>query len=227
MTRPGSWAGLALAVALAAAGCGGGEEKAAAQVATGKALVAEGKYEAAAAALKQATEADKNSLEAWLQLGHAYAGLKKYDEALAAYVTAKRVDRRAVSPYLAHAKVQIELGRIAPAILELTLVTEMEPKNLEALKTLGKISQLPHPQPDGSTGVTKADLERAELNLEAAAALAPQDAEVQLDLAKAQAKLGKHEAALAALKKLQERAATDAAAKALLPEIEQALKLAN
>ena len=224
MRRPGAW--LVPMLALALAGCGG-EDKAAERVARGRALAAEGKFEAAAAELKQATEADKNSFEAWLQLGHAYAGLKKYDEALAAYVTAKKVDRRAVTPYVAHAKVQIMLDRVAPAILELTLVTEMDPKNLEALKLLGKISQQPHQQPDGTTGVTRADLERAELNLEAAAALAPQDAEVQLDLARAQAKLGKRDAALATLRKLQALAATDAAAKALLPEIEQTLKQLN
>jgi Flp pilus assembly protein TadD len=180
---------LPLAFALLA-GCGGGGGENAA-LTQGKALLAEGKHEAAAVELKKAVERDKNSMEGWMRLGDAYRALKKHDDALSAYVAAKRVDRHSVAPHLAHAKMQIELGRIREAILELTLVTEMDPKNLEALVTLGRISQLPHKQTDGSTGVTKLDLERAEMNLEAAAALAPDNAEVKKELAGLRAKLGK------------------------------------
>jgi tetratricopeptide (TPR) repeat protein len=179
-----------LVAALALAGCAD-EKKEQQLVDSGKALIAQGKYEAAAAELTKATAENRNSMQAWLQLGHAYRGMKKYDEALAAYVTAKQADRMAVAPHLAHAGVQIELGNLGRAIQELTLVTEMDPKNLEALKTLGRISQMPHKQPDGSTAVTKLDLERAELNLEAAAAIAPNDAEVAAELAKVRAALGR------------------------------------
>lgn len=187
--------GLKLAAALAAAllvsACGGGADKAAAHVAKGKALVAEGKHEAAVAELKQATEADKNSLEAWLHLGHAYRGMKKPDEALSAYVTAKRIDRHSILPHLAHAKVQIDLGNVPQATSELNFVVEMDPKNLEALILLGKVSQMPYKQPDGSMGVSQLSLERAELNLEAAATLAPDNAEVKKELAAVREKLGK------------------------------------
>jgi Flp pilus assembly protein TadD len=175
---------LLLAAVLAVAGCGGGEKNEA-LVARGKALVDQGKFDAAAAELKKATEADKNNFEAWLQLGHAYRGLKKHDDALAAYVAAKRIDRHSVAPHVAHAKVQIELGRVELATTELNFVVEMDPKNLEALVLLGKVSMMPTKLPDGSTGVSKAGLERAELNLQAAATLAPQNAEVQQLLAEA------------------------------------------
>lgn len=181
---------LLLVAASLAGGCGG-TEKLDQQVAKGKALLAEGKFEAAATALKAATEQDKNSLEAWLNLGHAYRGLKRNDEALAAYVTAKRIDRHSIVPHLAHAKLQIDMGRVQLATQELNFVVEMDPRNVEALVLLGKISQQPHLQPDGTTGVTRADLERAELNLDAAATLAPNDAAIREELAKVRGLLGK------------------------------------
>ena len=182
---------LALALAVLAAGCGGGAEKLAQQIAQGKALLAEGKYDAAAGELLKATALDKNSMEAWLQLGHAYAAQKKYDVALAAYVAAKRIDRHSIAPHVAHAKVQVELGHIEQATTELNFVVEMDPKNLEALLLLAKVSQMPTRLPDGATGVSQASLERAELNLEAAATLAPQNAQVEFELARVRGTLGK------------------------------------
>ena len=182
---------LVLATALFAAGCGGNTEKLAQHIAQGKTLLAEGKFDAAAAELLMATALDKNSMEAWLQLGHAYAAQKKYDVALAAYVAAKRIDRHSIAPHVAHAKVQVELGHIEQATTELNFVVEMDPKNLEALLLLGKVSQMPTRLPDGTTGVSQASLERAELNLEAAATLAPQDAEVKSGLARVRGTLGK------------------------------------
>lgn len=181
---------LLLAAAALVGGCGG-TEKLDQQLAKGKALLAEGKFEAAATALKAATEQDKTSLEAWMNLGHAYRGLKRNDEALAAYVTAKRIDRHSIVPHLAHAKLQIEMGRNELATQELNFVVEMDPRNIEALVLLGRISQQPRKQPDGTTGVSRSDLERAELNLEAAAALAPNDAAIREELAKVRELLGK------------------------------------
>ena len=215
---------LILVSALAIAGCGGDTEKLAQHLTEGKALLAQGKYEAAAAEFSKATALDKNLMEAWLQLGHAYAGLKKHDVALAAYVAAKKIDRHSVAPHVAHAKVQIELGRVEQATSELNFVVEMDPKNLEALILLGRVSQMPHKLPDGSTGVSKASLQRAELNLEAATMLAPQNLEAKFELAKVYAKLEKRDRAIAALKALQTLAQTDPAAKRLAPDIAQALK---
>ena len=216
--------GLVLAAALFAAGCGGNAEKLAQHIAQGKVLLAEGKFEAAAAELSMATALDKNSMEAWLQLGNAYAAQKKYDVALAAYVAAKRIDRHSVTPHVAHAKVQIAMGNVETATSELNFVVEMDPKNLEALILLGRVSQMPHKLPDGTIGVSRASLERAELNLQAATTLAPDNAEANFELAKASAKLGKREQALAARTKLESLVQTDATAKKLMPELEQALK---
>jgi Flp pilus assembly protein TadD len=179
----------ACTLAVVIASCGGDREKLNEHLTQGKALIARGDYEAASAELLKATALDKNSAEAWLQLGHAYAGLKKHDVALSAYVAAKKLDRHSVAPYVAHAKVQTELGKIEAATTELNLVVEMDPKNLEALILLGRVSQMPHKLPDGSTGVSRASLERAELNLQAAATLAPDNVEVKRELEKVRTKL--------------------------------------
>ena len=119
---------------------------------------------------------------------------------------------------------QIDLGRVEMATTELNFVVEMDPKNLEALLLLGRVSQMPYKLPDGTTGVSKASLERAELNLEAATTLAPQNVEVKFELAKLYAKLEKRDQAVSALKQLEALAQTDAAAKKLAAEIAQALK---
>jgi tetratricopeptide (TPR) repeat protein len=215
---------LVIATVLALAGCGESGEKLQEQIVKGKALVAEGKFDAAAAELKKATEADKNSVDAWMQLGHAYRGMKQYENALSAYTAAKRIDRNSVVPHVAHAKVEVVLGHIEQATTELNFVVEMDPKNLEALILLGQVSQMPSKLPDGTTGVSKASLERAELNLQAATTLAPHNVEANFELAKVYGKLGKRADAIAVLKKLEALAASDAAAKKLLPEIQQVLK---
>jgi Flp pilus assembly protein TadD len=177
----------ALCLVMLMMGCtSGGESK---SLVEGKALLAAGKHEAAVAELSKATAEDRNSMDAWLHLGHAYAGLKRHDNALAAYVAAKRLDRHSIIPHIAHAKVQMELGRVEQATSELNFVVEMDPKNLEALLLLGKVSQLPHKLPDGRVGVSRASLERAELNLEAATRLDPNNAEARAELAKVQAKM--------------------------------------
>lgn len=165
------------------AACSGGQE-AAQHVNRGKSLLAEQKYDAAVAELSKATTLDKNSMEAWLNLGHAYRALKQHDNALAAYVAAKKIDRHSVAPHVGHATVQLDLGRIEQATTELNFVVEMDPKNLEALILLGQVSQMPHKLPDGSTGVTRASLERAELNLEAATTLDPKNEVALSELAK-------------------------------------------
>lgn len=177
---------LILAIALAACSS---DEQVSEHLARGKALLAERKYEAAAAELSKATALDRNSMEAWLNLGHAYRGLKQHDTALAAYVAAKKIDRHSVAPHVAHAKLQIELGNVEHATTELNFVVEMDPKNLEALILLGQVSQMPHKLPDGSIGVSRASLERAELNLQAATTLDPQNALAASELAKVRNKL--------------------------------------
>ena len=51
------------------------------------------------------------------------------------------------------------------------------------------VAQMPAKQPDGTMGVSRASLERAELNLDAASRLAPDNAEVKAELASVRTKL--------------------------------------
>lgn len=219
---------LIVIVFLSMTGCGGdGAEKLQGHLTRGKALMAENQLDAAADEFLKATALDKHSMQAWLELGNVYAAQKKHDVALAAYVAAKKLDRHSIAPYLAHAKVQIELERIAEATSELNMVVEMDPKNLDGLLQLGKVSQMPQKLPDGSNGVSRASLERAELNLQAATTLAPKNAEAQFEFAKVSASLGKRDQAMAALAALRALAETDAAAKRLVPDAEAAVKAAG
>ena len=50
---------------------------------------------------------------------------------------------------------------------------------------------MPYRQPDGTIGISKASLERAEMNLESAIQSAPDNVEAQRELALAYEKLGK------------------------------------
>ena len=74
---------------------------------------------------------------------------------------------------------------------ELNHVIELEPKNLQAKILLGRVSMMPYRQPDGTVAVSKASLERAEMNLESAIQAAPDNIEAQRELALAYEKLGK------------------------------------
>ena len=82
-------------------------------------------------------------MEAWLNLGHAYRGSSSTTRRLPPTLPRRRSTGTRWSPHLAHAKVQLDLGRIDQATTELNFVVEMEPKNLEALILLGQVSQMP------------------------------------------------------------------------------------
>ncbi len=86
---------------------------------------------------------------------------------------------------------RVETGQIEIAIDELNHVIELEPKNLQAKIMLGRVSMMPYRQPDGTIGVSRASLQRAEMNLESATVAAPDNAEAQRELAMAYEKLGK------------------------------------
>ena len=86
---------------------------------------------------------------------------------------------------------RVETGQIEMAIDELNHVIELEPKNLQAKILLGRVSMMPYRQPDGTVGISKASLERAEMNLESAIQSAPDNVEAQRELALAYEKLGK------------------------------------
>jgi len=179
-----------LALALLTA-CGDSGKKAQEHLAAGQKLLEQGKYELALPELQQAVEQDKDSIDARVSLGRAYRGLKRYDDALETFRAAKKIDRYVVSPHIASALTRVETGQIEMAIDELNHVIELEPKNLEAKILLGRVSMMPYRQPDGTVGVSKASLERAEMNLESAVQSAPDNAEAQRELALAYEKLGK------------------------------------
>jgi tetratricopeptide (TPR) repeat protein len=136
-------------------------------------------------------ELNKDSIRAQVALGNAYRGLKRYDDAILAFRTAKKIDRYVVAPHIASALTRVETGQIELAIDELNHVIELEPKNLDAKIMLGRVSMMPYRQPDGTVGISKASLERAEMNLEVATRQAPDNAEAQRELALAYEKLGK------------------------------------
>ena len=178
-------------VTAALAACGDSGKKSDEHLATGQTLLDQGKYDAALPELQRAVEFNKDSMRALVALGNAYRGLKRYDDALDAFRAAKKIDRYMVAPHIASALTRIETGQIEMAIDELNHVIELEPKNLQAKILLGRVSMMPYRQSDGTIGISRASLERAEINLEIAAQAAPDNIEAQRELALAYEKLGK------------------------------------
>ncbi len=190
------------------ASCGpGAGERAQERLRAGSALLAEGKYEAAVAELTKAVELNRDSIDAYTQLGNAYRGLKQYDKAFEAYRAAKKIDRYVVGPHIENAKALVETGEIEQAIDELNHVIELDPKQLDAMILLARVSMMPRPLPGGGTGVPEASLERAELNLEAALQMAPDSLQANYDLALAREKLGKKDKAREAWARVRDLAA--------------------
>ncbi len=175
----------------ALAACGDSGKKSDEHLAAGEALLRQGNYDAAMLELQRAVELNKDSIPARVALGNAYRGLKRYDDALDAFRAAKKIDRYVVAPHIASALMRVETGQIEIAIDELNHVIELEPKNLQAKIMLGRVSMMPYRQPDGTIGVSRASLQRAEMNLESATVAAPDNAEAQRELAMAYEKLGK------------------------------------
>jgi len=182
---------LALFAAAVLTACGDSGKKSDEHLAAGQKLLEQGKYDLALGELQRAVEANKDSIGAQVALGNAYRGLKRYDDALVTFRTAKKIDRYVVAPHIASALTRVETGQIEMAIDELNHVIELEPKNLQAKILLGRVSMMPYRQPDGTVAVSKASLERAEMNLESAIQAAPDNIEAQRELALAYEKLGK------------------------------------
>jgi tetratricopeptide (TPR) repeat protein len=212
-----------LALSLLAA-CGDGGKKSDEHLATGQKLLEQGKYDVALPELQQAVELNKDSINARVALGRAYRGLKRYDDALDAFRAAKKIDRYVVAPHLASALTRVETGQIEMAIDELNHVIELEPKNLQAKILLGRVSMMPYRQPDGTVGISRANLERAEMNLESAIQAAPDNVEAQRELALAYEKLGKKPEALKSWTVTRDLAAKDAAHAQIAAEASAALE---
>lgn len=212
-----------LALALLTA-CGDGGKKAGEHLAAGQKLLEQGKYEAALPELQQAVELNKDSIDARVALGQTYRGLKRYDDALDTFRAAKKIDRYVVAPHIASALTRVETGQIEMAIDELNHVIELEPKNLQAKILLGRVSMMPYRQPDGTVGISRASLERAEMNLESATQAAPDNVEAQRELALAYEKLGKKPEAVKSWTAARELAAKDAAHAQIATEASAALE---
>src|SRR2546421_2727056 len=215
---------LVLLPALALAACGDSGKKSDEHLAVGQKLLDQGKYDAALPELQQAVEQNKDSIKARVALGQAYRGLKRYDDALDTFRAAKRIDRYVVEPHIASALTRVETGQIEIAIDELNHVIELEPKNLQAKILLGRVSMMPYRQPDGSVGVSKASLERAEMNLESAVEAAPDNIEAQREMALAYERLGKKTEAVKSWAAARDLAAKNAAHAQIAAEATAALE---
>ena len=223
MTRV--WRGLfALALVLSLGACGeGGAEKATAHIKAGVQLAAENKHEAAIAEFKKAAEINRDSIEPHIRMGDSYRALKKYDEAFAAYGAAKKIDRTSPRPHLASALARLDLGEVEKAIAEADQATEVDPGNMEGMILQGRVSMLPRRLPDGTTGVPSVSLERARLNLEAAATKAPDNVEARYWLANLYDKIGDKDRARDAWTKLGALVAGKPEHAKLAPEVAEAI----
>ncbi len=203
--------GLLLVIGFGVTSCGQGDQELAAEhLEKGKALIAEGRYEAATKELEQAAELDIDALEPRMLLGNAYRTLKQYDKAFAAYRSAKKVDRYVAAPHIENAIARIKIGEIDPAIEELNHAIELDPTNIRALVNLGRVSRRPRPPPKGDEGLGRfvnpdpeAGFERAELNLRAAVEIAPDHILANYELAKTYDEWGKPDQAVPFWKKVQ------------------------
>lgn len=199
---------IAMLALVVLAACWDSGKKSDEHLAVGQALLDQGKYDAALLELQRAVELNKDSIPAQVALGNAYRGLKRYDDAFDTFRVAKKVDRYVIAPHLASALTRVETGQIEMAIDELNHVIELDPKNLQAKILLGRVSMMPYRLPDGTIGLSKASLERAEMNLEIATQVAPDSIEAHRELALAYEKLGKKPEAITIWIKVGDLAAT-------------------
>jgi tetratricopeptide (TPR) repeat protein len=198
---------LAIVLMIFLAACGDDKKKSDEHLAAGQKLIEQGKVEAALPEFQQAVELNKDSIDAQVALGNVYRKLKRYDDALDTFRAAKKIDRYVVKPHIASALTRVDTGQIEMAIDELNHVIELDPKNLEAKILLGKVSMMPYRQEDGTVGVSKLSLERAEMNLEISVQTAPDNLEARRLLAQDYEALGKKEQAVKAWTELRDLAA--------------------
>jgi tetratricopeptide (TPR) repeat protein len=76
----------------------------------------------------------------YYNIGTAYFELERYDEAVAFYAKALRLDRRLVRSSYNMARAQIELGHFSDAHDVLIRLLDQDPENIVVLQTLGYVS---------------------------------------------------------------------------------------
>lgn len=177
------------------AACGDDKKKSDEHLAAGQKLMEQGKFDAALPELQQAAELNKDSIDARVALGNAYRSLKRYDDALAVFRDAKKIDRYVVAPHIASALTRVDTGQVEMAIDELNHVIELDPKNQQVKILLGRVSMMPYRQEDGTVGVSKLSLQRAEMNLEIAVEADPGNLEARRLLARSYEALGEKDKA--------------------------------
>jgi tetratricopeptide (TPR) repeat protein len=94
-------------------------------------------YDRAIRCAGRAAQIDPNASEAQAFLGEIYASQKDYDRAVAAYKHALRIDTNSPALMISLAAVYLKAGRYAEAKDLLTLVTQMQPGNAAAYRSLG------------------------------------------------------------------------------------------
>ena len=138
--------------------------------------------------LKRALEQDANQKDGWDDLGRAYAGLNQHEEAIAAF--RKQIE---IDPFHARANSDLAMelqqeGKLEEAVAAYRKQLEITPSDKIAHKNLGLLlTQL------------KRDRE-AGIELEAAAAIPPDDPEVKIALAQVYGRTGRGEQADALMK---------------------------
>ena len=126
--------------------------------------------------------------------------------------------------HLAAGQKLLEQGKYDAALPELQQAVEQNKDSIDARVALGRVSMMPYRQSDGTVGISKASLERAEMNLESAIQGAPDNIEAQRELALAYEKLGKQADAVKSWTAVRDLAAKDAAHAQIAAEANAALE---
>jgi Tfp pilus assembly protein PilF/transglutaminase-like putative cysteine protease len=135
-------------------------------------------FSTAAALLQRAADQEPDAKEGWEELGQAYAGLNQHEKAARAFQTAVAKD-----PNQAHANAELaselcELGRYDEGIAAYRRQIELAPTEKSSHKQLGLLLVRLERDPE------------AQSELEAAAAIPPEDPEVKMALAQLYVRIG-------------------------------------
>ena len=136
-------------------------------------------YRGAIDLLKRATERDSNLKDGWYDLGRAYAGANNHAEAIGAFRKADRAKIRITSSRISSLAIELQqTGKTDEAIAAYRKQMEIAPYEKESHKDLGLLLAQLGKDADART------------ELEAAAAIPPDDPETKMALAQVYGRLG-------------------------------------